>query len=88
MPKQDYRSVQVLQLPAPIICTRTYPVTEHGDQLLRAIRRTIQTNLCANSGKDIQVPFPTALYMMMRDYADKEGIEVLDEDRVPLPKTR
>lgn len=89
MPKHsvyDYRAVQLLQLPDPITCTRTYPVTAHGDALLRAIRRSIQDDIIKASGKDIQVPFPTALYMMMKDYASIKGIEVLDEDKVPLPK--
>lgn len=78
-----FRKEEVLQLPDPIVCTRTYPVTQHGDELLRACRRHITENIQKNSKKNIKIPFPTALYMVLRRFAEIEGVEIKDEDRIP-----
>lgn len=77
-----YATEQVLNLPDPIICTRTYPVTKHGDELLRACRRHIAENIQKNSKKDVKIPFPTALYMVLRRFAEIEGVVIKDEDRI------
>lgn len=77
-----YATEEVLNLPDPIVCTRTYPVTQHGDTLLRACRRHISENIQANTKRNVKIPFPTALYMILRRFAEIEGVEIKDEDRI------
>ncbi len=80
----NFKQVLRLLLPDPIVGTRVYPVTSHGDALLRAARRHITETIARESGKEYEVPFPTALYMVLRQWSEANSVEVLDEDRIPL----
>lgn len=81
---ENFKQSRRLLLPDPIVGTRVYPVTSHGDALLRAARRHITETITRESGIDYEVPFPTALYMVLRQWAESNNVEVLDEDRIPL----
>lgn len=80
---QEVEVAAASQLKLPnIVCSRNYPFTALGDAQLRAIREHYKkVYLEKNPGSNMDIPFPTALHLMMNEFCQMKGIELLEEDQ-------
>ncbi len=63
-----------LKLENPVVI-RKVPMTSAGCDTLRAIRDFQAEQLESQQGLKVEIPYPTAIHMMMIDYARIKGIK-------------
>ena len=81
MNNKDPKIVERMTLP-DIARSHNYPFSAIGDAQLRAIRNhylEVFAKKCP--GKELDIPFPTAIHLMMNEFCKQKGIELLEEDQ-------
>lgn len=66
---------QVLRLDSPVV-VRKVPMTAQGSDMLRAIRAFQQELYTKAKGKEVAIPYPVCIHMMMADYCKLKGIKI------------
>lgn len=64
-----------LKLEAPVVI-RKVPMTAAGCDMLRAIRKYQTEQLEKQQGISVDIPFPTAIHLVLADYCKLKGIEI------------
>lgn len=65
----------VLRLTNTVV-RRVVPMTSHGCDALRAIRRHFQEEIKNNKGVEVDIPYPTVFHMAISQFCELKGIKV------------
>lgn len=74
------KETSVLRLENTVV-VRKMPMTSHGCDMFRAVRNWQQEVMQKQQGKNVDIPFPTSLQLMLADYVKLRGIPVQDFTR-------
>lgn len=58
------------------VTRRTVPMTARGCDMIRAIREKMQQDLKDQNNMDYDIPFPTVIHLVLKDYCEHHNIEV------------
>lgn len=75
--EKDVSKKPVLRLQGTVT-RRTVPMTARGCDMIRAIRERMQRNLKEQNKIDYDIPFPTVIHLVLKDYCEYHNIEVDD----------
>ncbi|QIN94881.1 hypothetical protein PQC36_gp103 [Proteus phage Vb_PmiP-P59] len=71
---EEMKEAKVLRLDKPVV-VRKMPMTDHGSDLLRAVRDYQVKVYKEKKGEDVIIPFPVSIYMMLNEYCHMKGIK-------------
>lgn len=66
---------KTIRLDSPVV-TRKVPMTERGNDLLRALRKYFEEDYKERTGVEVSIPFPTVIHLTMEKLVHHEGITV------------
>lgn len=75
--EKDTSKKPVLRLQGTVT-RRTVPMTARGCDMIRAIRDKMQNDLKEQNKIDYDIPFPTVIHLVLKDYCEYHNIEVED----------
>lgn len=70
----EMKNIESLRLVDPVVIRRV-PMTAEGSDMLRAIRR-YQTEGYARAGKNVEIPFPVTIHLVLKEFCEIKGIKV------------
>lgn len=75
--EKDISKKPVLRLQGTVT-RRTVPMTARGCDMIRKIRDKMQSDLKEQNKIDYDIPFPTVIHLVLKDYCEYHNIEVED----------
>lgn len=75
--EKDVSRKPVLRLQGTVT-RRTVPMTSRGCDMIRAIRDKMQNDLKEENKIEYDIPFPTVIHLVLKDYCEYHNIEVED----------
>lgn len=76
--ENNLKETRNLRLENPVV-VRKVPMTAKGCDMLRAIREYQSAEFKRQKGISVEIPFPTAIHLLMADYCAAKGIKVESE---------
>jgi hypothetical protein len=73
--KSETTEKRVIRLESPVV-TRKIPMTSRGCDVLRAIRADQIAQYKALHGEDVEIPFPTSMYLALEELAKVKGLVI------------
>ncbi|WP_198559918.1 DUF7195 family protein [Colwellia sp. 12G3] len=68
------QNTKILRIDSPVVVRKT-PMSASGSNMLRAIRDYLQEKHSEKSNEEVEIPFPTAIHLMMEEFCQIKGIE-------------